>query len=108
MLVSAKFQTSEQGQKNSTGRPQITTIHTSPSKHKGGSMNGYVLEESIYIQQIIKVTKFKINLWMQNNKITWPLINQSYQKEKKEKLYSFYELQIQINLWALNQTNKSK
>ena len=50
-------------------------------------MNGYVLEESIYIQQIIKVTKFKINLWMQNNKITWPLINQSYQKEKKYKNY---------------------
>jgi len=72
-------------------------------------MNGYVLEEIIYIRQIIKVTKFKINLWMRNNKITWPLINQSYQKEKKyKKLYSFYELQIQINLWALNQTNKSK
>ena len=72
-------------------------------------MNGYVLEEIIYIRQIIKVTKFKINLWMQNNKITWPLINQSYQKEKKyKKLYSFYELQIQINLRALNQTNKSK
>ena len=72
-------------------------------------MNWYVLEESMYIRQIIKVMKFKINLWMQNNKITWPLINQSYQKEKKyKKLYSFYELQIQINLRALNQTNKSK
>ena len=50
-------------------------------------MNWYVLEESMYIRQIIKVMKFKINLWMQNNKITWPLINQSYQKEKNTKNY---------------------
>ena len=76
-------------QKNSTVHPQITTIHTSPHKHKGGSMNGYVLEESIYIRQIIKLTKFKINLWMQNNKITGPLINQSYQKEKNIKTIFF-------------------
>jgi len=60
-------------------------------------MNGYVLEESIYIRQIIKLTKFKINLWMQNNKITGPLINQSYQKEKNIKTIFF--------LWIAN-TNK--
>ena len=33
-------------------------------------------------EQIIKVTKYKSLLWMQNNKIFEPSINQTYQNRK--------------------------